>query len=85
MSEILQNPPARSHDCHLAANGGYREIKVGECLLWSRDHDRQQLAEKSLMEFRLQTCHPENATAAIGQRGGIRAAGQLRPFGLAAY
>jgi len=27
------------------------------------------------MEFRLQTCHPENATAAIGQRGGIRAAG----------
>lgn len=38
------------------------------------------VAGKSLMKFRLQTCHPENATAAIGQRGGIRAVGQERPF-----
>ncbi|MFV5212157.1 hypothetical protein ACLIIZ_00360 [Azonexus caeni] len=31
------------------------------------------------MKFLLQTCHTENATAAIGQRGGIRAVGHEQP------
>ena len=39
---------------------------------------RPQLAGKGLMGFSLQTCHPVNATVAIGQRGGIRAVGQKR-------
>lgn len=37
------------------------------------------LAGKGLMGFSLQTCHPVNATVAIGQRGGIRAVGQKQP------
>ena len=41
--------------------------------------DRPLVAGKGLMGFSLQTCHPVNATVAIGQRGGIRAVGQKQP------
>ena len=37
------------------------------------------LAGKSLMVFRLQTCHSKYATAAIGCEVGIRAVGHNRP------
>lgn len=37
------------------------------------------LAGKSRIGFSLQTSHPENAMAGMGQRGGIRAVGQEPP------
>lgn len=41
---------------------------------------RPLLAGKSLMVFRLQTCHSKYATAAIGCEVGIRAVGEKQPL-----